>query len=630
MPNESKAVIATGSGLGMQYGAQVVLDGAEFIVHENERIGVLGRNGAGKSTLLKLVAQAEVPHVGTLTRQRGITVGFLPQDLALDNPRTVRENILDGAKTVREWITRYETLPHDAPEALELEHRIDIHQGWDLERRVAELATRLRIPSVARVAETLSGGEKRRVGLARTLVGQPDLLILDEPTNHLDTIAVDWLEDLLAAYRGTCMMVTHDRYFLDRVATRILEVVSGTVYSHPGNYGVYLRGKAAREDAADQQEAARQNFLRREVEWIRRGPKARTTKSRSRVTRYETAAAQRAPEREQDVDLIIPPAAKLGARVVELNGVGVQLGDRWLFSGLDLAIRPGERIGIVGRNGAGKTTLLKVVMGELEPTAGTVVIGARTRFNYVDQQRLLLNDQNTVLEEVGEGKDSVQFGDRQIGVWGYLDRFLFTGERINTMIKWLSGGERSRVLLAKILKNGGNVLILDEPTNDLDLATLRVIEEALIAFPGCVLLVSHDRCFLDRVCTAIIGFEDGPRVVYQEGDYDYYQQKLAARQRGRAKTAAATAKADRATRSRPKPRRLSWRETRELEGMEQTIIEAEEHVTKLEEIFAAPDFFARHGSRTAELTAELDNARAIVTRLYQRWEELETIRTDQQ
>ncbi len=623
MAVETKAVVVNGAGLCVKIGTQVVLQDAEFTIHEGERVGVVGRNGSGKSTLLRIVAGAEPPDTGTLARQRGLMTGFLPQDVALDEAATVRANILDGAKDVLAWIREYEALPHDAPAAHELEHRIAHHDGWDLYRRMSELATRLEAPPLDRIVATLSGGEKRRVGLCRALLGQPDLLLLDEPTNHLDTVSITWLEGILAAYPGTCLIVTHDRCFLERVTDRIFEVAGGRVYSYPGNYITYLEGKAARESDAERREETRQGFLRREIDWIRRGPKARTTKSQSRVDRFAAIAAQAPPERDQDVELVIPPAPKLGNRVVELIDVGMELGGRRLFSGLSLRIQPGARIGIVGRNGAGKTTLLKVIQGHLAPTTGTVIMGDQTVFNYVDQQRLLLNNENTVLQEVGEGKDFVQLGDARITVWGYLRRFLFADERINTTIRWLSGGERSRVLLAKILKNGGNVLILDEPTNDLDLATLRMLEEALAAFTGCVLIVSHDRRFLNRVCTGILAFEDDDRVVYQEGDYDYYLEKSAERRRA-ANTAAATVEVAKPA-AKPRERRLTWDEARELEGLEPGILAAEARITEIEGCFAAPDFFSRHGAQARELSAELETLRAEVTRLYARWADIEAI-----
>jgi ATP-binding cassette subfamily F protein uup len=630
MASVSTAVAVSGLGLGVRIGDQIILEDAGFTIHEGERVGVVGRNGVGKSTLLKLMARLDLPHAGALSWKKGSDLGFLAQDVRLDPERSVRENVLDGAREVLDLIARYEAMPHTSARAQELEHRITAHNGWDIERHAAELLTRLRAPEPGRVVGTLSGGEMRRVGLCRALVGQPDLLILDEPTNHLDTDSIDWLEGCLQGYPGTLVMVTHDRYFLDRVATRILEISAGVIHSHPGNYTAFLRGKAAREEEAEKRETNRLGFLRREYEWISRGARARTTKSRSRVAAYREVAAENGLEREQDMDLIIPPAPRLGNRVIELQGVGMAFGERVLFRDLDLLITPGDKIGIVGPNGVGKTTLVQILLGRLRPTWGTVRIGELTEFNYVDQHRLQLTETQTVIQEMGDGKDFVCLGAERVSVWAYLKRFQFTDERINTLVSCLSGGERSRLLLAKILSRGGNVLVLDEPTNDLDLSTLRVLEEALADFGGCVVLVSHDRCFLNRVCTAILGFGSDGSIVLQEGDYDYYLEKRAERER---ESRAADPTPGQSARSvaegavtAGRPRRLKWKEERELEGMEAAILEAESRYEELGEQLADPLLYANSGERVPELTRELEETRDRIARLYERWEELEALR----
>ncbi len=470
----------------------------------------------------------------------------------------------------------------------------------------------------------LSGGEKRRVALCRALLARPDFLILDEPTNHLDTGSIEWLEDFLARYQGTCLFVTHDRYFLDRIATRVVELSRGKFYSYAGNYTDYLLARAERAAVEEMQEHKRQKFLKRELAWVRKAPRARRTKSVDRVERYFEQAAQEAPEAELDVDLIIPPAPKLANRIIELRDVSMELGGRKLIHNLSLNLQPNERLGIVGRNGLGKSTLLKIMLGQVEPTSGVVEIGARTEINYVDQNRLLLDDAKTVWEEVGEGTEFVRLGEESITLRSYLRRFLFTEERINTKIDQLSGGERSRVLLAKILKRGGNVLILDEPTNDLDLGTLRLLEEALVGFKGNVIVVSHDRYFLNRVCTAILAFEGDGQVRYAVGNYDYYLEKRATLGTGgdaSAKSSTSTGvKATAAT--VPAPRKLKWKEQRELEGMEAAILSAEGEVVRLETPFSAPDFFQKHAADWPQLEAELEAARQEVARLYARWEAL--------
>ncbi len=629
---ETRPVIVNISGLDHQIGRQTIFKQAELTVHEGERIGLVGRNGAGKSTLLRVLSGELKPDAGALAFRKDTQISFLPQDLPLDTARTVRENVLAGAQYVLDMISRYEAMAHDHAEATELEHAIALHGGWTLDRRVDEAMTRLHLPPPDRVAANLSGGERRRVALCRTLVSQPDLLILDEPTNHLDTDAIEWLEKFLARYPGTCIMVTHDRYFLDRVADRILELTDGTIYSHPGNYTEYLMAKAEREELTNTMEDKRQSFLLRELDWVRRGPKARTTKSQSRLDRYANAASQEAPTRELDVELLLPIPPKLGNRVVDLSNAALSLGGKKLFHDFSFNFTAGSRIGIVGPNGVGKTSLIRCMIGHLKPDAGTVTIGAQTVFNYVDQHRIHLNDENNVFEEVNDGKDFVLLGGEgggKVSTWTYLKRYLFTDERILTPVKNLSGGERSRLMLAKILKEGGNFLILDEPTNDLDLPTLRVLEEGLLRFTGTALVVSHDRYFLNRVCTGILAFEGDGRIYYQEGGYDYYLEKHAAREAAASKAATAPAGpvAESATVSsapaKPAGKKLSWKEQKELDGMEAVISAEESAIAELEEPFLDPEFFSKNGARLKELTADIDRRRTEIEQLYARWQELQ-------
>src|SRR3954454_21899377 len=525
MAETSTTVIASANNLTVNYGTQVVLDGATIAFTQGERIGLVGRNGCGKSTFLQIAAGVTVPNSGEFTSRRDLVTGYMPQVSGLDDARTVHANILSGGQRILDLINEYERVPGDSPLSATLLDQIIQADGWNLEHRIKSLITNLHAPESDRLVGTLSGGEKRRVALCRALLARPDFLILDEPTNHLDTGSIEWLEDFLARYMGTCLFVTHDRYFLDRIATRVLELSRGKFFSYAGNYTDYLIARAERQAVEEMQEHKRQKFLKRELAWVRKAPRARRTKSVDRVERYFEMAGQEVPEAELDVDLIIPPAPKLANRVIELREVGIQLGGRVLFENVSLDLKAGERLGIVGRNGLGKSTLLKIILRELEPTTGVVEIGSRTEINYVDQNRLLLDDAKTVWEEVGEGGEYVRLGDENITLRGYLRRFLFTEERINTKIYQLSGGERSRVSLAKILKRGGNVLILDEPTNDLDLGTLRLLEEALVAFGGSVIVVSHDRYFLNRVCTSILAFEGDGVVSYNVGNYDYYLEK---------------------------------------------------------------------------------------------------------
>ena len=521
MAETSAGVIASANNLSVKYGTQVVLDGATIAFTQGEHIGLVGRNGSGKSTFLQIAAGVAQADCGEFSCRRDLVTGYMPQVSGLDDATTVHANILSGAQRILDLITEYERVPGDSPLSATLLDQISEADGWNLEHRINSLIANLHAPESDRIVSTLSGGEKRRVALCRALLARPDFLILDEPTNHLDTGSIEWLEDFLERYAGTCLFVTHDRYFLDRVATRIVELSRGQFTSYDGNYTDYLLARVQRKAVEEMQEHKRQKFLKRELQWVRQAPRARRTKSVDRVERYFEMAAQEAPETELDIELIIPTPPKLANRIIELRDVSVELGGRTLFQHMNLNLVAGERLGVVGRNGLGKSSLLKVILQELPIASGVVEIGARTQINYVDQNRLLLDDEKTVWEEVGSGGENVTLGEQSITLRAYLRRFLFSEEGINTKISQLSGGERSRVLLAKILKRGGNVLMLDEPTNDLDLGTLRLLEEALVAFGGCVIVVSHDRYFLNRVCTSILAFEGEGRVVYRVGNYDY-------------------------------------------------------------------------------------------------------------
>jgi ATP-binding cassette subfamily F protein uup len=619
------SAVLSARSISLSYGAEKILDESALVIHEGERVGLLGRNGSGKSTFLKIVAGALPPDSGEVIRRRDLMTGYLPQVFDLDGKRTVHANILEGARRILEWIAEYEAAPADSARGAELLGRIDHADGWDLEHRIKSLMTHLSTPEGGRLVAELSGGEKRRVALCRALIEQPDFLILDEPTNHLDTESITWLEDFLRRYPGACLFVTHDRYFLDRVATRIVELSRGKFIGYEGNYTDYLAARAERAASEDMQEHKRQRFLERELEWVRRGPRARRTKSMDRIDRYYQAAEQKGPEQEMDVELLIPTAPKLANRVVDLLDVTARVGTRTLFSGLTFKLAAGERIGIVGRNGLGKTTLLRMILGEVPPAAGTVEVGARTEINYVDQSKLLLDDEKTLWQEVGQGSEWVKLGEESITLRAWLRRFLFTEERLNTKIRLLSGGERSRVMLAKILRRGGNLLILDEPTNDLDLATLRVLEEALAGFGGSVLAVSHDRYFLNRICTGILAFEGDGKVRYNVGNYDYY---LETREREAGHAEAAQAEAAKAAAPAPgtKGRKLKWKEERELESIEPAILVAEEEAGRLERLFAEADFYEKHRNDAETLQAELDAARKRIAELYARWGELEGIK----
>jgi ABC transport system ATP-binding/permease protein len=547
----------------------------------------------------------------------------------LDPELNVEQNIRAGARHIVDFIHQFESLPAHSKRHEELEEQIQRLDGWNMDNRIATAMSHLNCPAGDRAIGNLSGGEKRRVALCRAIISRPDLLILDEPTNHLDTESIEWLGEFLENYPAAFLLVTHDRYFLDRITNTIVELANGKFYSYEGNYTDYLIAKAEREAGEEVIEHKRQMFLRRELDWVRRGPKARTTKSKSRLDRYFEVAEQTPTESFRDVELVIPPPPPLGNRVLELENVGMELGGRWLFSHLDLNFASGQRIGITGRNGLGKTTLLRIILGQVTPTQGDVKTGQLTKFNYVDQGRLQLNEEKTVLDELSDGTEFVVFGEQKLSLRAYLKRFLFTDDRITTQVKYLSGGERSRLLLARILKNGGNFLILDEPTNDLDLPTLRILEEALEAFPGVVLVVSHDRYFLNRVCTGILAFEGEGKVIYSVGNYDYYREKAARTAEAEAAwvTPAASKQPTEAKKApSERPRKLSFKEQKELEGMEANILAVEENISRIEQLFAEPDFHRKYGAQTQDFTAELAAEKAKLAALYERWEQLEAIR----
>ncbi|CAN5278123.1 energy-dependent translational throttle protein EttA [soil metagenome] len=629
-PSKDQAVLSA-TDLALTYGNQVIFEGATVAIYQGEKVGLVGRNGSGKSSFLRIVAGEDQPDGGTVTTKRDLTVGYLSQEFTLREEATVLENVRDGARVALDLVERYEGEADLSPDEMErVLSKIETLDAWNVEMRIETVMRELGAPPPDQVVSTLSGGEKRRVALCRALVANPELLVLDEPTNHLDAESIAWLETFLQETRATVLFVTHDRYFLEHIATRIAELANGRFFAHDGNYDDFLEAKAARQESEVASEAKRQTFLRREIDWVRAGVKARGTKQRSRIDNFYAVKAQKAPEKELDMELVVPPAPALGNIVVDLENVAAEIGGHTLFEHFSLSCAPGQCTGVVGRNGAGKTTLLRIMMGQLEPAAGRVAIGKRTLFNYVDQTRLELDEDKSVLDEVSGDQDFVQFGAERISVRGYLRRFLFTDERINDRVGNLSGGEKNRVLLAKILRRGGNFLVLDEPTNDLDLQTLRVLEETIINFSGCTVVVSHDRYFLDRVCDRIIAFEGSGRVIVHEGNYSYYVQKRREREQARAARATA-AKAAAGPAQAPKPtqrtRKFTNREQQELDAMEETILAEEERAGELEGRLSDGDFYKENAAAVTEIHAELEALRTKIERLYARWEELEALRT---
>ena len=528
------------SELKVRFNDNEVLKSASLTIRDGDHLGMVGRNGCGKSTFLKILAGITQADDGRVTPRSGLGIGYLPQGLDASDGVSVLDTIRDGAAHSFNLLDEYESLPADSNRQTELEQQIAAADAWNIETRIETAMMHLNTPASDRLMGTLSGGEKRRVALCRAIVSNPDLLILDEPTNHLDTDSIEWMAQYLKKFRGAFLVATHDRYFLDETCNHIVELQAGRFHTHKGNYSDYLESNLARMENEQAIELKRKRFLRRELDWIRRGPKARTTKAKFRVDKFHSIKNTQGSDKELSMDLIIPPPGQLANRVVDLINVSLELGGRELIERFDFKFEAGMRIGICGRNGLGKTSLLRIVLGQLAPTGGSQKTGVLTQFNYVDQERVQLDPEKTLLQEVAEGADTIPFGNGKLAIRAYLQRFGFDPKRINMKVKSLSGGEKSRLLLARILKHGGNFLIMDEPTNDLDLPTLRLLEEALLAFSGCVLVVSHDRYFLNRVCTGIIAFEGDGLVTYNEGDYEYYREKLAERKMRLAKRPVAT------------------------------------------------------------------------------------------
>lgn len=499
------------------------------------KIGVLGVNGAGKSTLLKIMAGIDKDFRGEAWAAEGVRVGYLEQEPKLDPTKTVGENVMDGVAPVRDLLKRFEEVSAafadenadmDAllAEQAALQEKIDACNGWEIERTLEIAMDALRCPPADWPVDKLSGGERRRVALCRLLLSKPDLLLLDEPTNHLDAESVEWLQQHLKAYEGTIVMVTHDRYFLDNVTGWILEIDRGHGIPYEGNYSSWLEQKHKRLMQEEKDASAYQRVIQQELNWIRQSPQARHAKSKARIKAYETLVQNAKQESVTSAQIFIPVGQRLGDVVLQAEGLRKAYGDKLLFEQLSFNLPAGGIVGVIGPNGAGKTTLMRIIVGQEKPDEGTLRIGETVQLGYVDQTRDALNDNNTVWQEISEGKDILTLGKREIASRAYVAQFNFKGPDQQKKIGQLSGGERNRVHLAKMLKSGANVLLLDEPTNDLDVDTLRALEEALADFAGCAVITSHDRWFLDRLATHILAFEGDSQVVWFEGNYAEYEQ----------------------------------------------------------------------------------------------------------
>ncbi|MBB83697.1 MAG: energy-dependent translational throttle protein EttA [Deltaproteobacteria bacterium] len=534
--------ILIAKGLGRRFGDRSILKGASFSLMPGDRVGVLGVNGVGKSTLMKILAGRDTEYEGDFHIAKGATVGYVSQEPELDFDKSVRENVEEALGEVRGLLARYDEIlkAWEDPAVMEDQERMDalLEEQGDvqgqleamdamdpaaLDAKIEAAMDALRLPPGDRDIASLSGGERRRVSLCKELLAQPDVLILDEPTNHLDADTVAWLENFLASYSGTYALVTHDRYFLDRVANRMLEVFHGEIRSYEGNYSDFLEAKEKQQEIQDRTDANLLKAVARELEWIRSTPAARRTKSKARIAAYDDLVEKASRIQPADeLDLRIPFGPRLGSKVVSMRGVKKAYGEKVLLDGFDFDMPPGAIVGITGANGLGKTTLVNMIVGREEPEDGAIEIGETTHFCYVDQTRQTLRDDFTVYDEVADGSDVIEYGDKTLSVRHYLARFLFSGSIQQTEVGRLSGGERNRLQLAKMLRKPSNFIILDEPTNDLDLMTLRVLEESLSEYPGCAIVITHDRYFLDRVATHILGFEGDAIVEFCSGSWDFY------------------------------------------------------------------------------------------------------------
>jgi ATP-binding cassette subfamily F protein uup len=606
---------------------------------------LVGRNGAGKSTLVRILAGLEPPDHGEIAVRRGASVQLLEQMPTFPDGKSPREIASEG---LREWTrvrAEYEAVgakleahregDHDAllAEQARLGHALERLGGWDREHEVESMLGHLGIVDLDGDVATMSGGERRRVALARLLVADPDLAILDEPTNHLDVETIDWLEEhLQKRHRGAVLLVTHDRYLLDRVCTRTLEIDQGAVHSYDGGYELFLEIKAERLALEERTDANRRNFLRRELEWLARQPKARSTKQKARIERAEAARSEPTRRKEATVAIAIEEA-RSGKTILEMEKLGIDLGGRTLIQALDLYVTQGERIGVVGRNGTGKTSLLRAVIGQLAPTRGRLTVGANTKVAYFDQERTGLDPDKTVFENVSEG-GAVEIAGERLEPRAYLERFLFDPHQQRQKVASLSGGERARAALAKTLQGKKNLVLLDEPTNDLDVDTLAALEGMLIDFGGSALVVTHDRWFLDRVATALLVFEGDGRVVLYPGNYETYRRlrdERAAQAPSRATAASPSSPPSpgRASPSAPpasappKGKALSYKEKLELEGLPARIEAAEREIAELEAALADPATYRESADKVKSLTAAVAERKSALAALYARWESLE-------
>jgi ATP-binding cassette subfamily F protein uup len=618
--------------VSLDFGDQAILNSADFAIEGGERISLIGRNGAGKSTTLKLITGEVQPDHGEIVRKNGLIVSQLAQSLPEGMDRTVRDVVASGLSTVRELLDDYRARAGqalDQPGLRELEalhQRIDVHGGWSIDQRIDAMLTNLGLPGEKKMNE-LSGGWRRRVALATALVEKPDLLLLDEPTNHLDIATIKWLENVVYSYDGAVLFITHDRAFLQRLATRIVEIDRGKLTSWPGDYANFLtRKEKALEDEAVEN-ARFDKKLQQEEVWIRQGIKARRTRNEGRARALQKMREERARRvsREQAARIEIDEADRTGRQVIRAKNVSYGFDDKPLIDNFSIRIIRGDRIGIVGNNGVGKTTLLKLLLGEVEPQSGTVKHGTNLEIGYFDQLRESLDPEKSVIDTVAGGRTHVSQGGSERHIVGYLKGFLFSPKRSMMPVKALSGGERNRVILAKLFTKPANLLVLDEPTNDLDMETLEVLEDRLITFGGTLIVVSHDRQFLDNVVTSSIVFESDGIREYVGGYSDWLRHgktlaDVDMPEAEKAERAASVAARQPAPRSATK---LSYREQRELDQLPAQIEQLEHEVARLEQVITAPDFYMRTQEEVQALLQQLRDSHSSLDQAIRRWTELE-------
>jgi ATP-binding cassette ChvD family protein len=542
MAPEPNKIIYSMIRVSKYYDKKPVLKDISISYFYGAKIGVLGLNGSGKSSLLRIFAGVDKEFNGETILSPGYTIGLLEQEPQLDNTKTVKQIVEEGVQPIVDLINEFNRISEKFAEPMsddemnklierqgEVQEKIDAMNAWDLDSRLEMAMDALRCPPGETQVKILSGGERRRVALCRLLLQQPDILLLDEPTNHLDAESVAWMEHHLQNYPGTVIAVTHDRYFLDNVAEWILELDRGEGIPWKGNYSSWLEQKRTRLQREEKSESKRQRTLQRELEWIRMSPKGRHAKSKARISAYEALVSQETDKQDRDLEIFIPPGPRLGDLVIEAKSLSKAYGDRLLIEDLSFSVPPGAIAGIIGPNGAGKTTLFRIITGQDEPSSGAIRIGPTVKLAYVDQSRDVLDPKKNIWEMISEGLDTIKLGEREVNSRAYVARFNFSGTDQQKMVGLLSGGERNRVHLARMLKSGANVLLLDEPTNDLDVNTMRALEEALESFGGCALVISHDRWFLDRICTHILAFEGESKAVWFDGNYTEYEADKRAR-----------------------------------------------------------------------------------------------------